>query len=196
MLRRGPVDLRRAHRLLGHVPSGATSNRSHHGTRSVRFTWRGDRDMRWLTSRACSFFRVRPRTGVRQMRVPRILATSLLCGTAFSSPSDVQHAPSPAQTALVHELRVCLNVDRAKEVPPDLVSSCPQKDVEILVGISRDDLFDGLGKPTGCHGETWSTPWDFAQCRGVLDVEERTAAARDLRGVPPHRSTSPRYRPE
>jgi len=85
-----------------------------------------------------------------------------------------QHTPTPAQLALMHELRVCLNVDGAKAVPADVISSCPTKNVEILVGVSRDDLFGALGKPAGCrHADGSSEIWDRDHdegCRDAVDV--------------------------
>jgi hypothetical protein len=110
-------------------------------------------------------------SSVSLRRVASIVAIGLLCGTGVSSPSDVKHAASPAQLALMHELRVCLDVGGAKEVPADVVLACLKKDVGVLVGISRDDLFAGLGKPQECRPDGGVSPWDFPICRGAVDVD-------------------------
>jgi len=60
-----------------------------------------------------------------------------VCIHAFALPSDVKHATTTAQLAIMRELRVCLNVDGAEAVPADVVWSCPRKNVEVLVGASR-----------------------------------------------------------
>jgi hypothetical protein len=71
----------------------------------------------------------------------------------------------------MHELRVCLNVHEAKAVLADVVVSCPKKNVEVLVGVSRDDLFGSLGKPTGCrHAAGSSETWRDTRCRDEVDV--------------------------
>jgi hypothetical protein len=103
-------------------------------------------------------------------RVARALATSLLFGSALASPSDVKHAPTPAQLALMHELRACLNVDRLAAVPADVVLSCPKKNVEALVGVSRDDLFSSLGKPRGCSHPGSTQTWVDQACRDAVNV--------------------------
>jgi len=78
--------------------------------------------------------------------------------------------PAPGQQALLNELRTCLNVDRAKSVPAEVVSACLQKDVESLVGIERGALFRALDMPTGCrHGIGTNEPWDQG-CQDAIDV--------------------------
>jgi hypothetical protein len=88
-----------------------------------------------------------------------------------ASPSDLMPSATPAQQALMHELRMCLNVDGAESVPADIVSSCPGKNVEILVGVSREDLFSSLGKPTACRrAGSWIKHWTDYVCRDEVDV--------------------------
>jgi hypothetical protein len=80
-----------------------------------------------------------------------ILAAGVLLGDAACSPPTPPHSATPADpAALMHELRVCRNVDKAEAVPAGVVSACPRKNVEILVGVSREDLFNALGKPESC----------------------------------------------
>jgi hypothetical protein len=105
----------------------------------------------------------------RRVVLNTILAVlaGLLLGEAACSP----HATPAEQAALMHELRVCLNVDNAKSVPADVVSACPKKNVEILAGLSRDDLFSSLDNPSGCrHADGSSESWSDKGCRDATDV--------------------------
>jgi hypothetical protein len=104
-----------------------------------------------------------------------VLAAGLLHGAALSSPSDANHTASPEQLALMRELHPCLNIDNREEtVPVDVVRSCPERNVEALVGVSRDDLFSVFGKPTGCRhpdGSSEGWPWpDDHGCRDEVNV--------------------------
>ena len=88
-------------------------------------------------------------SSVRLQRVACILAAGVLLGDALAACS---RATPAEQAALMRELHPCLNIDHFEEtVPPDVVRSCPRKNVEALVGVSRDDLFSVLGEPTGCR---------------------------------------------
>ena len=75
-----------------------------------------------------------------------VLAAALLSGGCHTS-SGGEATATPAQMALMHELGVCLDVQGGKTVPADVVLACLNKDVAVLVGISRNDLLGGLGDP-------------------------------------------------
>jgi hypothetical protein len=107
----------------------------------------------------------------RLQRVACVLATSLLISSAGAASSDAIHAKNSAQRSLMNKLRECLNVDGAKAVSAAVVSSCPKRNVERLVGISRDDLFSALGKPVGCgHADRTRETWNDGRCADAVDV--------------------------
>ena len=120
---------------------------------------------------AASRFTGRCHMRLKLESVACIVVTGLLCANARSSTLDVTHEKTSAQLALLNRLRVCLNVDGAKAVSAAVVTSCPKKDVEVLVGISRDDLFSALGKPAACsHTNGSSEIWSDNGCRDAADV--------------------------
>ena len=105
--------------------------------------------------------------------LPLTICAFVVLGLVVQNPYAWKYAPTPAQLALMHELHICLDEDRVK-VPADVVSSCDTKNVEILVGVSRDDLFGALGKPAGCyHADGSNEGWDRDHdegCRDAVDV--------------------------
>jgi hypothetical protein len=91
--------------------------------------------------------------------------------------AEIEHPASRTQLALMRELHPCLNSDNLnleETVPVDVVQSCPERNVEALVGVSRGDLFSVLGKPTGCRhadGSSEGWPWpDDHRCRDEIHV--------------------------
>ena len=150
------------------------------GWRPLKLTVRGQMPR---YSRYCSLFYASTGSGAAprfsgryQMRVKLrqavcILATWLLCGNASASPPEAEHMTRPSQVVLMNKLRICLNVDGAKAVSAAVVLSCPKKNVAGLTGISRADLFRGLGEPTGCsHADGSSESWNDNRCQDALDV--------------------------
>ena len=80
---------------------------------------------------------------------PFVVVTLLIAFAASSH--DDSKPPLPSQASLMRELHACLNVERSKAVPADVLSSCRRKNAEALVGVSRDDLFTFLGEPSYCR---------------------------------------------